>query len=143
MPGCVLLPYDTAAGHCGACGEVLSGRRTRWCSNDCEAIFPRNHYWTVARAAAVERDDQRCVKCGWADDHFDHRLRNGQLVIWSRANLIAHRPGNWLEVNHIVPRVGAGYGSGCWNHQANLESLCHRCHVKVTNRQRIDRARAA
>ena len=36
------------------------------------------------------------------------------------------------EVNHITPRNGKGYGNGCWNHQDNLEVLCHDCHVKVT-----------
>jgi hypothetical protein len=44
-----------------------------------------------------------------------------------------------LEVNHIVPRNGAGYGFGCWNHQDNLETLCHGHHVEVTNAQRVER----
>jgi hypothetical protein len=38
-------------------------------------------------------------------------------------------------VNHIEPRVGKGYGWGCWNHQDNLETLCHDCHVVVTKSQ--------
>lgn len=143
MPGgCVLLPYDTAAGHCGACGEVLAGRRTRWCSKECEQIYPRNHFWTTARVAAVERDGRRCVQCGWAQEEWD-RLQNGQLIFWSRAKLTGKGNDNWLEVNHIVPRVGTGYGTGCWHHLSGLETLCHRCHVKVTYRQRIARARAA
>lgn len=38
-------------------------------------------------------------------------------------------------MNHIVPRNGAGYGWGCHHHQTNLQTLCHSCHVKVTNAQ--------
>jgi 5-methylcytosine-specific restriction endonuclease McrA len=140
MPGCVLLPYDTAAGVCAACGESLVRRQKRWCSKECEQVYHRNHYWSFARKAAVKRD-KACVKCGWADEYWDS-LRSGQFVMWSRANLLGYHPANWLEVNHIMPRVGAGYGTGCWNHLSNLETLCHPCHVKVTNRQRIGRARA-
>ena len=44
-----------------------------------------------------------------------------------------------LEVNHIELRDGAGYASGCWNHLENLETLCHDCHVVVTNEQRRGR----
>jgi 5-methylcytosine-specific restriction endonuclease McrA len=141
MPGCVLLPYDIAAGVCAACGESLVRRQKRWCSKECEQIYHRNHYWSFARKAAVKRDGGRCVKCGWTQESWD-QLRNGQLILWSRTILLRRGPDNWLEVNHIIPRMGAGYGTGCWNHQSNLQVLCHPCHVKVTNRQRIDRARA-
>ncbi len=41
-----------------------------------------------------------------------------------------------LEVNHIIPREGKGYGQGCHNHQENLETLCHACHLQVTADQR-------
>lgn len=40
-----------------------------------------------------------------------------------------------LEVNHIIPREGRGYGAGCHHHLANLEVLCHQCHLGVTNLQ--------
>ena len=39
-------------------------------------------------------------------------------------------------MNHIEPRNGEGYGIGCWNHQENLETLCHGCHLKTTAEQR-------
>jgi hypothetical protein len=44
-----------------------------------------------------------------------------------------------LEVNHIDPRHGRGYGNGCWNHLENLETLCRACHQAETKRQREDR----
>lgn len=43
-----------------------------------------------------------------------------------------------LEVNHIVPREGRGYGNGCDHHLENLETLCRPCHVDETRRQRLD-----
>lgn len=149
MPrGCVLLPFDTVAGMCAACGTELAGRQRRWCSKDCERGYQQSHYWNFARAAALQRDQRRCVKCGWSTDFYlpgdnPYQLTSGQFVFWTRANLFkgADPDTNWLEVNHIDPRNGRGYGTGCWNHLTNLETLCHKCHVAVTRRQRIARAR--
>jgi len=48
-----------------------------------------------------------------------------------------YRPGaHELEVNHIEPRRGRGYHSGCHHHLENLETLCRPCHTDETNRQR-------
>lgn len=115
MASCTLLPFQELAGQCDLCGTRLGGRRTRWCSRRCSDEFTRNHRWTQARSAAVRRDKRRCVSCGCTD---------------------------LLEVNHIVPRVGRGYGWGCHHHQSNLETLCHWCHVLVTNAQREARRTA-
>lgn len=140
MEGCILLPFDTAAGLCRACGDKVGARRT-WCGPECRVMYERNHYWQVARIAAIKRDNNECTRCGFRPDHWDIWVRTGQLVFWTRANLLKKPPTNWLEVNHITPRLGQGYGTGCWHHLVGLETLCHTCHVKVTNRQRIDRAR--
>lgn len=139
MPGCELLPYDTAAGHCRACGQTLPSTRKSWCSPDCRNVYDRNHYWDSARRAAIRRD-RGCVKCGWVRDEYDQTC-DGQLFLWSCAALRNRGPDNWLEVNHVTPRQGAGYGTGCAHHLSGLETLCHRCHIKVTRRQRIDQAR--
>lgn len=141
MPGCILLPYDTAAGFCAACGDTLTGRKKRWCGNGCEEMFWRNHYWNTARAAALTRDGFRCTKCNWESLRCTS-LANGQKFFWAKGRLlVVPDADNWLEVNHITPRLGQGYGTGCWHHQANLETLCHLCHVKVTRQQRIARSR--
>lgn len=54
----------------------------------------------------------------------------------------AFRRRHRLEVNHIVPRRGRGYGTGCWNHASNLETLCHNCHLTVTAEQRAEQKMA-
>lgn len=84
--------------------------------------FPQ-HDWNSARKAAKKRDGYKCVKCGKPED-VDELLRST------------------LQVNHIEPRVGEGYGWGCWNHLSNLETLCKECHVVVTNQQAADRRSA-
>lgn len=44
-----------------------------------------------------------------------------------------------MEVNHKIPRAGAGYHQGCHHHLADLETLCHPCHVVETTRQGRER----
>lgn len=118
-----LIPYRDTPGVCDAHGTPLTGRQTRWCSSSCAYVLTLQHDWNAARRAVVARDGNKCVSCGKPGD-VNHLLRST------------------LEVNHIVPRVGKGYGWGCWNHHDNLETLCHDCHVKVTNAQAAERRAA-
>lgn len=67
------------------------------------------HSWYISRRKAMARDGNKCVSCGSTEK---------------------------LEVNHIEPRLGEGYGPGCHHHLKNLETLCRSCHRKVTNGQR-------
>jgi hypothetical protein len=133
---CSVLPYDHLPGVCAACGKGLVGRQTRWCSRACQLVYPTNHYWTDARAARIKRDGYRCVRCNWADVLG----RRGPQGVLFTLPLDFDR-SNWLEVNHRIPRNGRGYGAGCHHHQDRLETLCHRCHVKTTTRQRVARVR--
>lgn len=105
---CEILAYAGVPGRCDLCGTVLGPKRRRWCSKGCQWEFTLNHRWTQARREARRRDRNRCTSCS---------------------------SSTRLEVNHIVPRNGAGYGWGCHHHQTNLQTLCHSCHVKVTNAQ--------
>lgn len=124
---CALVPYARWRERCSGCGEPLVGRQRTWCSADCQEEYWRNHIWSWARTAALERDGNQCVKCGQkpvrrTPDHPDI-------------------DEIWLEVNHIDPLNGRGYHSGCWHHLSGLETLCHPCHVDVTNEQRAERNR--
>lgn len=96
---------------CDWCGAALVGRQLRWCSRACSTSFWENHQWSMARTAAMRRDGSMCVRCGAPAE----------------------------EVNHIVPRNGAGYDNGCAHHIDGLESLCHDCHVIETTRQGRER----
>lgn len=120
---CPWLPHEHQDGVCDRCGTTLTGRQTRWCSAHCQMEWRTQHDWTVARKAAMVRDSHKCVKCG-AAQHYDWREPDKTVR---------------LEVNHIVPREGRGYGFGCHNHQDNLETLCQPCHRAVTNAQATQR----
>ncbi len=103
--------------NCWVCRSPLPNRRRKkYCSDACSLLYAQNHVWSCARWAALLRDKWRCVTCGAKDKKV-----NGKY--WS------------LEVNHIVPREGKGMTAGCHHHLDNLQTLCHTCHVKVTNQQ--------
>lgn len=93
---------------------------------------PSTWWWD----AAVEEARADCARwtrpdrveaCAWART-WDRLANLPEWRAWRREHV--------LEVNHIEPRRGGGYQAGCHNHQANLETLCHRCHVAVTRMQR-------
>ena len=109
----IIQPTSGRKGFCWRCEAALPPRRRKWCSEDCAELYWRNHSWSYTREAAIRRDNWRCRICGYGQDF----IRTG------------------LEVNHIVPLEGIGYGDGCHNHLDNLETLCHGCHVIVTTRQ--------
>ena len=109
------------------CRTVLPPRRTAYCSDKHAREFARNHVWSDARSAAKRRTRWACERCGFKP--LTVRKDPEAKVTYSRYELR-------LEVNHIRPLVGAYRGVTCLNHQSNLEVLCHRCHVSVTNEQR-------
>lgn len=131
-PGCVLAPVtEVAPKHCVWCGALLAGRQRRWCSKGCVDLFSQNHEWTLARWAAVDRASVVVRWGGSGDEQWP-------VETWTYCDQ-CHRRISDYEVNHVEPRVGAGYGKGCWNHQTNLQVLCHACHVVETARQGRER----
>lgn len=70
---CTLAYGDNPDRLCTWCGEPLTGRRRRWCSDACGEEFGRNHWWGTARDAALSRDGYQCQWCstvGWVDMPF-------------------------------------------------------------------------
>jgi 5-methylcytosine-specific restriction endonuclease McrA len=116
-------PEADTPGKCGWCAAALTGRRTRWCSNECRDTYLGDHFWTWARAAAIDRA------------RFGTWEQGLGLPLCDQCGVPTTAP----EVNHVVPRDGAGYGDGCHHHQTNLQVLCHSCHVAETVRQRRER----
>lgn len=144
---CTLTRWSHRAGRCNWCDRMLVGRQRRWCSELCSRNFNRDHDWNHAREAAKRRDGFRCVRCSSGphevEDAFAQALKF--LGVDPLGSIDMYRQTSWykrlvldrsLEVNHIVPRWGRGYGFGCHNHTANLSTLCHRCHVETTKAQR-------
>lgn len=144
---------------CYLCGKpvrdktkVYQGRRLRWCSDACVNLWVINHSWTSARHAAIRRDEGRCNQCGRVggtirEDACETCGPGWPCLVVREAdpNIVTYPSYNWqhrqvsylieLEVNHIVPRLGAGYHEGCHHHLDLLETLCHTCHVRVTSEQ--------
>lgn len=112
---CPLSAWTGEPGRCQWCNKALpAGRRTVYCSDKCRRAFEREHFWPRARATARRRGGRSCI------NGCDGRI----------------------EVNHIEPLVGAGYGPSCSHHQTNLEILCTACHRELTAQQRAQRRRA-
>lgn len=160
---CTLMPPHRD-GYCDWCSRPLSGRRRRWCSDGCREEFEVNHDWNKARHAALTRDAYTCQICGvktatelmsdWLKhpyapekprlDEYLNRLDEFRMA-WKKFDsefgmfrkrfIDPIRP----EVNHIDPLVGAGYGWSCHHHLVNLQTVCHRDHVRITRQQRLDR----
>lgn len=99
------------------------------------------------------RDGGCCVRCGLGPRVLTEAKALLRLLIpmtmlddrraWHSAEWGELVQACEIEVNHIVPRVGAGYHAGCHHHLDGLETLCHRCHVQVTNAQAAARREAA
>ena len=112
---CPMFVGRGVKGQCWRCGADLPKYKHKWCSEECALLYARNHSWGFARFEALRRDNWTCQHCGWTEGP-------------------SHDQG--LEVNHIEARNGMGYGVGCHHHQANLETLCHDCHLVMTKEQR-------
>lgn len=157
---CSLLLFTDIPGRCQYCGDILPKYRRRWCDDECSLLVATNHVWTLAKRAVYLRDASKCQMCGchvWNSvDIYKHPERPRQQHISFLGDPEGYRRSHaeyaaaieqWqlsmkpfmAEVNHIVPRNGGGYNSGCHNHLDNLQLLCHRCHVGVTKQQRADR----
>jgi len=115
MSECSLSNWDGSDGCCRWCGEdITSSKRWRWCSNKCRLAFERNHIWKKARSAAKRSAKYRCTVDG--------------CDIGGRGA---------LDVHHLNPRNGRGYGPGCHAHQDNLAVLCKDHHKAETARERL------
>lgn len=109
------------------CRRALPPRRSAYCSDRHAREFERNHLWSAARRVARRRSRWACERCG-----FTPAVARRDPV--ERRRYARHELR--LEVNHIVPLAGAYRMVNCANHQANLEVLCHACHVNATTSQR-------
>jgi hypothetical protein len=117
---CALTSWDGSQGRCNWCNAAIpqTSRRSVWCRDQCRRTWERNHIWRRARIFARRRAQYRCTRSGCEAERGD------------------------VEVNHVDPRNGQGYGPGCHHHQDNLEPLCRAHHREVTSAQASARAAA-
>lgn len=134
---CSLAP-PLATGACAWCAAVLPPRRRTWCSDACGDAFWKNHWWSVARAAARRRDKYRCRRCGTRAPVRPTRARFPRETAYKKAMAVwrAERRVARLEVNHLEPALGRHNQLSCAHHLENLETLCPGCHKAFTAQQR-------
>lgn len=123
----------TSKGICACgCGNTLTGRRTRWYSEEC-SIVCLGVYWVIkgdlqyVRSLMMNYLPYMCADCGKEDYLIEKKALNhrGQEYInFSAAG---------IQVDHIVP-VKDG-GSGCW--LGNYQFLCHKCNTKKNRKEKI------
>lgn len=113
--------FPLKKGFCGCgCGQILTGRRTRWAIDECEyfAVAVREIIYgqtPVIRHYLELNYGWRCFICGSEDKGHDMGA-NGYV--------------SWIKIDHIIPvKLGGG---ACW--LSNYQLLCHDCHVKKTGK---------
>lgn len=105
-------PNYAKPGTCACCGEALTGRRTKYCSDECawdwSGRFVQVHW---LRRHIFARDDYTCLNC---DYEGKATFRRGAVL----------QPAPWvLQLHHIVPLSNGGDHS-----DENLATLCEDCH---------------
>jgi len=70
---------------CRKCGTTLSGRKTSWCSYDCEKAVLLLVEWRYIRKCILRRDRWRCKICGDPAREVDHIIEiidGGSFYDW-------------------------------------------------------------
>lgn len=111
---CEIAPHFRDRGRCGTCGDAIAEQGSGFCSDDCARTFMVNHNWSLARFAALHRDDHTCVRCG---HHPEPDERAQELVVRHIEKPVQERG---LRGTRTRAR-------GCHQHLTNLETLCREC----------------
>jgi len=115
---------------CVECGTKLTGRRTRWCSDDCVNAYLIRSSPTDARKAVFKRDHGRCAACGISTAEVRESIRaadknafRAYLEEWNLANPKGV-PGYYAEpapgyTRHTGPKTHVGFSPGTgWPREA-------------------------
>jgi 5-methylcytosine-specific restriction endonuclease McrA len=112
--------FPPIPGYCSCgCGLPLTGRRTRWATDEC-SLFAGDVHAIICGHSSItmwyfeKLHPKECCRCGAKDMRQEYK--NGLSV-------------SLIKLDHIVPvKLGGG---GCW--LDNYQWLCHDCHVSKTN----------
>lgn len=127
---------------CG-CGAQLTGKRTRWATDDCQTFAFTVHQIITGETKIIRHlfrqvlGDERCLKCNRSDndikrvDYTPHNITDPLLreKAWNRC---MREEANKIHVEHITP-VHKG-GGGCW--LSNYQLLCEDCHKIKTKSEK-------
>lgn len=116
----------TEDGLCGCgCKKELTGRKTRWATQECTHFAVDVFYIIQGNALIIEQyltlyyGQCACIECGLTDAYWENKA--GHMV-------------NAIQKDHIIP-VHQG-GGGCW--LSNYQFLCEECHqVKSISERQI------
>jgi len=128
-----LFPNEKGICACG-CGEKLTGRQTRWKSEECQKVPLGVLYILNGELDYIGRLMQtykphRCVSC----DCEDYLIETYTLNCYG--NKVVNYSASGLQVDHIVAIQNGG--SGGW--LGNYQFLCHRCHSVKTKRDNLEK----
>ena len=131
---CPEMNQNPQPGYCGRCGAALSGRRTKWCSDECSDWFWRNHRFTNARFEALATAS--VYRLATADATWCRYCPSGP-----HGHLAGHvcalcEALKGAEVDQVERARGRHGELSCIHHQENLRVLCRDCHKAVTAQQR-------
>lgn len=129
----ITRPEDSLT--CLACGKGLKGKRRKWCSRPCEALYAAHLSRKEWARYIKSRDRRTCQSCGWREtattkaQHRAERYRLRRLhPRWNRMKLYhaAMEATGWriLEAHHIRPLSKGGPELDV----NNGITLCHLCH---------------
>ena len=127
---------------CG-CGKKLTGRRTRWATDDCQLFAFTVHQVisgdpsTIRELFNIATGAERCVTCGVTDNDIPRKEYRPEYEtdpdkrekLWNKE---IKELANKIHVEHIVP-VHRG-GGGCW--LGNYQLMCEDCHKRKTKLDR-------
>ena len=106
---------------CRWCHGGLTGRRTKWCSEECVLKYQRVWNWRAMRCLIVARDEKTCQKCDTTEPPPPPKNKYGGY---------SYRRDPW-DVDHIIRVTDGGTDD-----PDNLRLLCIPCHGKVGYEQR-------
>lgn len=109
---------------CTWCGEVVGGRRTKWCGGDCLEAFRLRCSPSYQVEHVAKRDNYICVMCK-KNVKLDFVNHNQSVPYWQRKSI-----GHFCQADHILPVAEGGGLTG----PENLRLLCTACHKTQTNK---------
>jgi 5-methylcytosine-specific restriction endonuclease McrA len=114
-----IFPSNGNVCGCG-CGQILTGRRTRWATEECQRYAVAVRFILAGNQETIQGYMRiyygwKCFKCGCKDKGHEMGA-NGTVA--------------WIKIDHIIPvKLGGG---ACW--LSNYQLLCHDCHVGKTSK---------